>query len=55
MLGVDDLLAAILPFGDDPALLHVTSDGVVQVTDAFRQAEAAWYGALRRSLSGRVG
>lgn len=46
MLGVDDLLAAILPYGDDPDLLHVTGDGVVHVTDAFRRAEAAWYAGV---------
>lgn len=43
MLGVDDLLAAILPFGDDPELFEVSSDGVVHTTDAFRRAEVAWY------------
>lgn len=46
MLGVDDLLAAILPFGDDPDLLVVSSDGVVRTTDAFRRAEAAWYAGV---------
>lgn len=46
MLGVDDLLGAIMPFGDDPDLLHVSSHGVVHPTDAFRQAEAAWYAGV---------
>lgn len=46
MLGIDDLLAALLPFGDDPELFEVSSDGVVHVTDAFRRAEAAWYAGV---------
>lgn len=46
MLGVDDLLAAILPFGDDPDLFEVGSGGVVRTTDAFRRAEAAWYAGV---------
>ena len=43
LLGVDDLLAAILPAGDDPELFAVGSDGVVRTTEAFRRAERAWY------------
>lgn len=46
MLGVDDLLAALLPFGDDPELFHVSSEGVVHTTGAFRRAEAAWYAGV---------
>lgn len=46
MLGVDDLLAAILPFGDDPELFEVTSGGVVRTTDALRRAESAWYSGV---------
>ena len=46
MLGVDDLLRAILPCGDDPALLDVSSAGVVRTTDTFRRAEAAWYAGV---------
>lgn len=46
MLGVDDLLAAILPFGDDPDLFEVSSEGVVRTTHAFRNAESAWYAGI---------
>jgi chloramphenicol 3-O phosphotransferase len=46
MLGVDDLLAAILPFGDDPELFEVTGGGVVRTTEALRRAEAAWYAGV---------
>lgn len=38
MLGVDDLLAAILPSGNEPVLIDVSSDGVVCTTDASRRA-----------------
>jgi chloramphenicol 3-O phosphotransferase len=57
MLGVDDLLAAVLPFGDDPELFDVSSDGVVHATDALRRAEAAWYAgvvAIARQAPGLI-
>ena len=46
MLGVDDLLAAVLPAGDDPELFEVSSDGVVRTTEAFRRVEQAWYAGV---------
>ncbi len=46
LLGVDDLLRAILPTGDDAGLLSVSGDGVVDTSDAFRRAEAAWYAGV---------
>lgn len=57
MLGVDDLLAAILPLGDDPELFEVRRGGVVHTTDAFRRAEAAWYAgaaAIARQAPGLI-
>lgn len=46
LLGVDDLLDALLPVGDSPDLLHVDSRGVVHTTPAFREAEDAWYAGV---------
>jgi chloramphenicol 3-O phosphotransferase len=46
LLGVDDLLRALLPAGDDSALFAVSADGRVQVTEEFRRAEGAWYAGL---------
>jgi chloramphenicol 3-O phosphotransferase len=46
LLGLDDLLRALLPSGDDPAIFAVNGDGTVEMGEAFRRAQDAWYSGL---------